>query len=542
MSHRYKYKKNNIISESGAKSIRIPHEQGIHGNFISSFWLSADLSQFHGFPNICRPPKIHLGDTSGLSCVEKHRLLKDLQRLSRARNGREVIGDLVKLAQAYLHHLSHPLSSNVYQDMLAKMKPIHRIQEKQGPTRGSLQKRTKMIGSRSLNNVSPTERDGCKLHDGSKKLLFPSVGRKILRSSCLGHSRKGCIAYSGIDLKTGQLLYITEWTLKFSELKGKCTIDSQYESSPSAGHTVDQIIRAIEEKVTKMSRFRHKNLVAYECVSFKKKQDGVVIHLAQEFVHGAGVSRSMDWSYAGCNGIATGIIEALGFLHDQGVKHGNLDAGSVFLDNSGAYRVTDFALIPYMGYLTGNAQDTRDDLPALGCLIESLLQSPNSDSDALDFIGQCKSKRPLSTSELLAHPFFSSAQRTGIDTTRVVAVPTRIADNLRSVEGPSRFQDDFEYKEPLGRGSYGDVLKVKNRMDKRLYAIKRIRLTNQSGGIPSKIIREVELLACLDHANVVRYYNTWTERVSKAELMVNNDDDDYCGNTNDGSDGDEEIT
>ncbi|RKP11474.1 kinase-like domain-containing protein, partial [Piptocephalis cylindrospora] len=72
---------------------------------------------------------------------------------------------------------------------------------------------------------------------------------------------------------------------------------------------------------------------------------------------------------------------------------------------------------------------------------------------------------------------------------------------------PSRYVADFEEIEFLGRGGFGEVVKVRNRLDDRLYAIKRILVAPGD----RKIFREVKLLSRLHHQHVVRYYTTWME-------------------------------
>lgn len=54
-------------------------------------------------------------------------------------------------------------------------------------------------------------------------------------------------------------------------------------------------------------------------------------------------------------------------------------------------------------------------------------------------------------------------------------------------------------------------LKVRNKLDERLYAIKRIILNRSEKLLNKKLTREVKLLSRLNHENVVRYYNSWIE-------------------------------
>jgi hypothetical protein len=77
--------------------------------------------------------------------------------------------------------------------------------------------------------------------------------------------------------------------------------------------------------------------------------------------------------------------------------------------------------------------------------------------------------------------------------------------------GQSRLTNEFEVLRWIGKGGFGDVIKVRNKLDAGLYAIKRIPLNPRSKQFKKKITREVKLLSRLNHENVVRYYNSWIE-------------------------------
>ncbi|KAJ0977116.1 hypothetical protein J5N97_012590 [Dioscorea zingiberensis] len=75
----------------------------------------------------------------------------------------------------------------------------------------------------------------------------------------------------------------------------------------------------------------------------------------------------------------------------------------------------------------------------------------------------------------------------------------------------SRYLSDFEEVNSLGHGGFGHVVLCKNKLDGRLYAVKKIRLKDKSPHVNDKILREVATLARLQHQHVVRYYQAWYE-------------------------------
>ena len=60
-----------------------------------------------------------------------------------------------------------------------------------------------------------------------------------------------------------------------------------------------------------------------------------------------------------------------------------------------------------------------------------------------------------------------------------------------------------------GKGAFGSVVKARNKIDNRIYAVKKIRLKTQKSD--TKIFREVNALSRLSHRFIVRYFTTWVE-------------------------------
>ncbi|XP_047465114.1 eukaryotic translation initiation factor 2-alpha kinase 1 isoform X2 [Mugil cephalus] len=92
---------------------------------------------------------------------------------------------------------------------------------------------------------------------------------------------------------------------------------------------------------------------------------------------------------------------------------------------------------------------------------------------------------------------------------------------LRPKEGlfqaqTSRYLSEFEEVCRLGKGSYGNVFKVLNKLDGQYYAVKKILIKNVSKEDCMKVLREVKVLSSLQHVNVVGYHTAWMEHVQPA--------------------------
>ena len=93
-----------------------------------------------------------------------------------------------------------------------------------------------------------------------------------------------------------------------------------------------------------------------------------------------------------------------------------------------------------------------------------------------------------------------------------------VAPLTSSMGTSSRYHTDFIEMGILGRGGGGEVVKVRNRLDRRIYAIKKILLESEKGETAmfgqmqnKKLRREVTTISSMTHKNIVRYYQAWVE-------------------------------
>ncbi|XP_037057753.1 eukaryotic translation initiation factor 2-alpha kinase 1-like [Peromyscus leucopus] len=77
----------------------------------------------------------------------------------------------------------------------------------------------------------------------------------------------------------------------------------------------------------------------------------------------------------------------------------------------------------------------------------------------------------------------------------------------------SRYLNEFEELAILGKGGYGRVYKVQNKIDRQHYAIKKILINSATKTDCMKELREAKVLAGLRHPNIVGYHASWLELV-----------------------------
>ena len=72
-------------------------------------------------------------------------------------------------------------------------------------------------------------------------------------------------------------------------------------------------------------------------------------------------------------------------------------------------------------------------------------------------------------------------------------------DNLFEEESTKK---DYEKIDKLGSGAYGTVYKAKCLKTQKIVAIKRIKISLDTEGIPSSALREISILRNLRHENI----------------------------------------
>ena len=105
--------------------------------------------------------------------------------------------------------------------------------------------------------------------------------------------------------------------------------------------------------------------------------------------------------------------------------------------------------------------------------------------------------------------------------------------------GPfSRYASDWVEQGRLGKGGYGEVVRARNKVDGRTYAIKKIK--QKTAAALTEVLSEVMLLSRLNHPYVVRYYTAWPEE--DVSTFAEADEDGSTTFDADGSDSGSDIS
>ncbi|NXJ67361.1 E2AK1 kinase, partial [Rostratula benghalensis] len=92
----------------------------------------------------------------------------------------------------------------------------------------------------------------------------------------------------------------------------------------------------------------------------------------------------------------------------------------------------------------------------------------------------------------------------------------------------SRYLNEFDEIARLGKGGYGKVYKVRNKLDGQFYAIKKINIKKATRRDCMKVLREVKVLAGLQHPSIVGYHTAWMEQVQTVHPKGKYNTFDHC--------------
>lgn len=85
----------------------------------------------------------------------------------------------------------------------------------------------------------------------------------------------------------------------------------------------------------------------------------------------------------------------------------------------------------------------------------------------------------------------------------------------------NQHEQNFKVIDKVGNGGYGSVYKVVNRLDERVYAIKKIKIETPDHKNEEeetlKVLKECRTLSLLNHENILRYYGSWIQRGAPSE-------------------------
>lgn len=259
------------------------------------------------------------------------------------------------------------------------------------------------------------------------------------------------------------------------------------------------------------------------------------------------------------------IVNGLSYLHSKGICGLDLRPSNIFIDSNGDFKISDYLCSNQFGDLVNNTlqkisdynwpsknqklgnDERRTDYVELANSILELANGkrhtnnlpPDFSQDASDFILHCK-KKNITLKKLVKHRFLYDDD-TG--TTGANFIPMSPDQSMDPSHHPpeslpsgelerfgssfSRYHIDFEELSLLGEGGFGKVFKCRNKLDNKLYAIKKIKFGRTDSAFVHKMLREVATLSSLHHQYVVRYYNTW----------IGSEEDDPWGETPDLNEG-----
>jgi NIMA (never in mitosis gene a)-related kinase len=80
--------------------------------------------------------------------------------------------------------------------------------------------------------------------------------------------------------------------------------------------------------------------------------------------------------------------------------------------------------------------------------------------------------------------------------------------------------NQFEIISKIGEGAFASVYKVKRKEDSKLYALKKIKISNSNQREITNALNEVRILASIDNPYIVAYKEAFYEEVTGSLCMI----------------------
>ncbi|EDV29467.1 uncharacterized protein TRIADDRAFT_51839 [Trichoplax adhaerens] len=481
--------------------------------------------------NLVRVPEIDIENAKGLSDSQMEELKEQLNNLAKERIGYEVLYELAEFVRGYLHKYNRPQLS--FYALMVKQQE----DEKKKKNLEEFQESDEIIQTRIDGDKEEIRRRG-------NKIKFKVMGeeRNIQIGKLTGKTDFGYYKFAGIDCNTGDIISLLAWQLK--------PIKSDNNS------LLRQIIE-LEQEVNSRLPPSHPNIIGFLGVNHVISNDYIQIQVLSEHIpisslaDRIGNNRGLDLEEL--RYYTRQIMEALQFLHNKKIYHGYLTASCVHVDSAGEIKLSNYELSERFHSLsedfagaTGSVYSVSDDIFRLGVLLLSLYKGQqvratsrssvnipyHLPKDFADFLAKCfKADNRDTIKALLYHQFvvsdyksltwsaYPSLESKGLTDDNISTSKTTLSTNSAG----SRLHDEFSTIELLGKGGFGDVMKVQKKLDGCYYAIKKIKL---DANFAKKILQEVLVISRMHHENVVRYYNSWIETETKEEKESNSSNED----------------
>uniref|UniRef100_A0AAQ5XQL5 eIF-2-alpha kinase GCN2 n=1 Tax=Amphiprion ocellaris TaxID=80972 RepID=A0AAQ5XQL5_AMPOC len=528
-------------------------------------YVTVDLQVkcFPTYPDV--PPELELKNAKGLSNENLQNLQSELTKLAAGRCGEVMIYELADHIQGFLSEHNKPPPRSFHEEM---MKNQRKQQEKR-----ALEEQQRMDQRRKQEEEMEKEimaviqkREEEKREEKRRKEMAKQVFVAAhLVPSCLFHLDKPfvhlCIwtgaserlnrnVYYGFEAISGEFAVIYEWSLRWNKKMGKFFTTQEKGKIENC----KKQIHGAENEFNSLLRLDHPNLVHYMALSSTEKEDCLVVNLLVEHVAGINLNQSLNTHTPVpldklCHYTAQ-LLAALDYLHSNSVVHKQLGPSSVLVDSEGRIRLTDYSLSKrfadickedifeqaHVRFSEDTAMPTKTgkkgDVWNLGLMLLALSQGKEAKeypvtvpaslpADFQDFLHKCvclNDAERWTTQQLLEHSFLKPPSPKNLpqyqDNSPEVIPRSHIlnAPFSSGLQGQlSRYFNEFEELQLLGKGAFGAVIKVQNKLDGCYYAVKRIQV-NPACKQFRRIKGEVTLLSRLNHENIVRYYNAWIER------------------------------